>query len=196
MNTQEIQVSFEPTPNPQSMKFNFDRAVSAGQQHFDDPQSCQISPLAHKLFGFPWAEAVYIDKSFVTVTKQDWVEWDVIASPLAQLIKEHIDEGGEVLLDSAPMPSNNSPSESTTSDIDPNDPPVVQKIKEVLNNEIRPAVAMDGGDVTFANFENGIVSVHLRGACSGCPCAEMTLKQGIEVRLKEVIPEITEVISV
>ncbi len=195
----DIHVSYEPTPNPQSMKFNFDQVVAQGSHQFDGPEGAELSPLAHKLFGFPWAEAIYVDQQFVTITKQDWVEWDIIAEPLAQLIKEHIDEGGEVLLSSdqlsAQAQAKKQTADESTQILD-TDSEEIKKIKTSLNNDIRPMVAMDGGDISFVKYEDGRVYVQLKGACNACPSSEMTLKNGIEVRLKEILPEIKEVLAV
>ncbi|PIS10814.1 MAG: NifU family protein [Bdellovibrio sp. CG10_big_fil_rev_8_21_14_0_10_47_8] len=179
------QIRIETTPNPATLKFQFSSPISTKSQDFPDAQTAQRSPLATKLFGFPWTSAVYIGADFVTVTKQDWVDWEVLAEPLAGLIREHI-EGGEAV-EAMEAPS--------SSDESADDSPLVRKIKQALDAEIRPAVAMDGGDVKFAKFEEGILYLSLHGACSGCPSSTATLKQGIEVRLQELFPEIKEVLS-
>ncbi|MGE4133878.1 MAG: NifU family protein [Bdellovibrionales bacterium] len=137
---------------------------------------------------FPWASGVMIGSDFLTVSKHNWVEWQILADPLADLIKEHIESGFPVV--SAEKGA------STTAEEDPNDPPIVQKIKQILRDEIKPAVAMDGGDISFDRYEDGRVYLQMQGSCSGCPSSALTLKEGIETRLKEAIPEITEVISV
>jgi Fe-S cluster biogenesis protein NfuA len=119
----------------------------------------------------------------VTVTKQDWVDWQVLAEPLANLIQEHFERGEPVLLEVA------------GNDESLNDTPIVKQIKTILNNEIRPAGALDGGDIVFHKYENQIVYLFMKGSCAGCPSSTATLKDGIEVRLKEAIPEIIEVVS-
>lgn len=177
------QVFYEATPNPQAMKFVITKNIANETVYFDDPQKAMRSPLASKLFGFPWAQAVMIGPNFVTVTKQDWVDWTVLADPLASLIGEHLERGEDVLLPEAAIDQNSDES------------PAVQTIKHVLDKEIRPAVAMDGGDIVFNRYEDGIVYLYMQGACSGCPSSTMTLKQGIEARLKEVLPEIKEVVA-
>lgn len=179
-------VKFEKTPNPATLKFQASKAIS--QESFNCPtaQDAERSPLASKIFGFPWTSAVFIGNDFITVTKQDWVEWEVLAAPLAGLIQEHLERGEPVLvaLTSAHDADEDSDSEE------------VKKIKMILNREIRPVVALDGGDVVFAKFEDQIVYLHMRGACAGCPSSKQTLKSGIEVRLKELMPEIKEVVSI
>jgi len=182
---QDLKVFYEATPNPNSMKFNLPEVIGQEQVFFDDPLQAQRSPLAQKIFGFPWASAVFIGPNFVTVSKQDWVEWEVLAEPLSQLIQEHLEAGEAVLL--------SAPSEDKT--VDENDSDIVKQIKNILDQEIRPAVAMDGGDIQFHKYENQIVYLHLYGACAGCPSSTITLKQGVETRLKQSIPEIKEVVS-
>lgn len=187
----DTQVFYEATPNPQSMKFNFTLDIANESVFFDDPQKVSRSPLAQKLFGFPWMKAVYIGQNFVTITKQEWVDWTVLAEPLSDLLAEHVERKEPILTDA--LETTEIP---TASDYDENDSEIVRKIKTVLNNEIRPAVAMDGGDITFGKYENQRLYIHMQGACSGCPSSTMTLKEGIEVRMKELIPDLIEVISI
>ncbi|OFZ11492.1 MAG: hypothetical protein A2Z20_12495, partial [Bdellovibrionales bacterium RBG_16_40_8] len=171
------------TPNPQTMKFRVATQIADETVFFEDPEQTVRSPLAQKLFGFPWAKAIMIGPDFVTITKQEWVEWAVLADPLTSLIAEHLQRDEGVLIDMATLSS------------DDNDSPIIKKIKEILNRDIRPVVAADGGDIVFSRYVEGRLYLHLRGACSGCPSSVITLKNGIEVRMKEVIPEIVEVVS-
>lgn len=177
-----VQVTFENTPNPATLKFNFSEAVTHTSCEFPDVSSTDHSPLAAKIFGFPWVSAVYISETFMTVTKQDWVDWKVLSHPLAGLIAEHINSGNAIFI-----------TRSIDPEIHENDTPVVKQIKKVLREEIKPVVALDGGDVEFAKFENQILYIQMKGACSGCPSSQATLKEGIEVRLKQAIPEIQSV---
>jgi Fe-S cluster biogenesis protein NfuA len=180
----DFEIFYEATPNPQSMKFVVTSPIATETVHFASAQDCGRSPLAKKIFGFPWAAGVFIGTNFVTVTKQDWVDWDVLAEPLSGLIKEHLQRGEAVLL--------NPVAEEVD---DQNDSPVVRHIKQILREEIRPAVAMDGGDIVFQKYEDGRLFLHMQGACSGCPSSALTLKEGIETRLKQVIPDLVEVVS-
>lgn len=184
----DVQVLYEATPNPQSLKFFVTSTIASEVMNFASAQDTARSPLARKIFGFPWAAGVYIGPNFVTVTKQEWVDWDVLAEPLSDLIKEHLQRGEGVLLPALEASDD-------TSD-DSNDSPVVRHIKQILREEIRPAVAMDGGDIVFDKYEEGRVFLHMQGACSGCPSSAYTLKEGIETRLREAIPEIQEVVSI
>lgn len=180
-------VRFEPTPNPATMKFIFPETLVSGTHDFHSAQEAEISPLASKIFGFPWTAGVFLGPDFITVTKQDWVDWDILADPLTGLIQEHI-ENQEPIVHAVDL-------SQAKNDEDENDTPIVKDIKRALNREIRPVVALDGGDVVFAKYEDHKLYLQMKGACAGCPSSSATLKEGIEVRLKELFPEITEVIG-
>lgn len=181
-----IQVSYEATPNPSTLKFNLSHRVIETPHDFPSAQEAHSSPLAAKLFGFPWTSRVFIGPDFITVTKQDWVDWDVLAEPLAGLIREHLERGEPVHIELTPQLNDDNEMDSE----------IVKQIKRILNAEIRPVVALDGGDIVFAGYEKGILSLHMKGACAGCPSSTATLKEGIETRMKELLPEIQEVIAV
>jgi Fe-S cluster biogenesis protein NfuA len=180
-----MKVTFEQTPNPATLKFNFPDRISDASFDFPDVESTEKSPLAAKIFGFPWTAGVFIGPDFVTVTKQDWVDWDILATPLAGLLGEHIESGQPVMIEL-----------EASLDESENDSEVVKQIKRILQNEIRPVVALDGGDIVFSKYEDRVLYIHMRGACSGCPSSQATLKDGIETRLRELLPEIKEVVSV
>ena len=181
-----VELTWEATPNPQSLKFVLNRTVSEESLEITSLQLAKRSPLAEKILGFPWAKSVFLGKNFVTVTKEDWVEWDMLRDPLSDLIKEHLETGGKILL---PKPTKKETEEEDA-------PSAVKLIKEILQNEIQPAVAMDGGFIDFVSYENKKVYLSLQGACSGCPSSAFTLKEGIEMRLKQSLPEIEEVVAV
>ena len=180
-----FKIRYETTPNPDSLKFILNEKICDEIVEFKDRQSTGRSPLAEKILGFPWAKSVFLGHDFVTVTKEDWLDWEMICDPLSEMIQEHLNEGGKVLL---PKKENLKKVENETED--------VKKIKEVLEKDIQPAVAMDGGYIEFVSYKGGIVYLSLQGACSGCPSSTITLKQGIENRLKQFIPDIKEVIEV
>lgn len=180
-------VTFEKTPNPNTMKFNFQfqfQEVGFECKSFDEAER---SPLAQKLFGFPWTASVFLGTDSISVTKQDWVDWEILAKPLANLIQEHLQSGQPLIIESVV---------SHDEDDDSNDLPVVKKIKSLIKSDIQPVVALDGGQIVFHSFENGILSVQMKGSCAGCPSSMATLKDGIEVRMKEMIPEVKEVVAV
>ncbi len=149
--------------------------------------SAENAPLAKKIWGFPWTSSVYFGPNFISISKQDWVSWDHLRNPLVQMIESHLKKGEPLLLKTQIRNSNVEPSA---------DSDLVRKIKKVLDQEIRPAVAMDGGDVVFHSLSNGTLRLEMKGACAGCPSSMYTLKEGIEVRLSELFPEIKEVVSV
>jgi Fe-S cluster biogenesis protein NfuA len=188
--SKDFTVYYEATPNPNSMKFITTFPIAGGSVNFQTAGEAALkSPLAAKLFGFPWAAGIFIGPNFVTVTKQDWVDWEILAEPLSQLIQEHLQTGQVVLIEGGA-----DEGQAEMAD-DESDSVIVRQIKKILREEIRPAVAMDGGDITFGRYEEGRVYLHMHGSCSGCPSSTFTLKEGIETRLKEAIPEIQEVVS-
>lgn len=194
-------IRFESTPNPQTFRFS---RVDAGAEFTSTPQAfqsaveAQFSPLPKRIFGFPWAAGVYVAPDFITITKQDWVDWDMIAEPLAGLIEEHLESGAPILGSASAKPAASGKQDEAGSAhaAHPDDTPAIAMIKRVLDEEIRPMVAQDGGDVVFEKYEDQVVFLHMRGACAGCPSSTMTLKMGIETRLKDAVPEIREVVSI
>ena len=180
------EIRFEQTPNPASLKFVANQAIAPRSSEFKSAMDAVTSPLARKIFGFPWTAGVFIGCDFVTVTKQDWVEWEVLAEPLAGLIREHLNRGEPVSAEGLVAMADE--------EVNSEDSEQVKTIKRVINQEIRPAVAMDGGDIIFQKYVDGTVYLLMQGSCSGCPSSTMTLKMGVEARLKEVLPEIKEVV--
>ena len=185
MEQMKYSVTIEPTPNPAAMKFVFSAAIAQDSCDFPDAQSTERSPLAAKIFGFPWVSQVFVGPTFVTITKQDWVDWKVLANPLSGLLAEHVNSGQAVLLD---IPQSNDESDD--------DSEMVKQIKRVLATEIKPVVQLDGGDIAFVKLENDNLYLQLKGACSSCPSSQATLKDGIEVRIKQVFPTIKEVLAI
>lgn len=181
---EKVEVYYEATPNPNTMKFFLGLNISDTNLQVDSLEKSGRSPLAQKLFGFPWMSGVFIGPNFVSITKQEWVDWSVLAEPLCDLIAEHIGNGEAVVLP------------ADTFEEAGNDTDTVKMIKKILNEEIRPAVAMDGGDIAFDKYEDQVLYLHMQGACSGCPSSQITLKEGIQKRLQERIPEIKDVVSV
>lgn len=182
----------ERTPNPNSVKWVLGQSLTDGRTaHFDERPSHEASPLGARLFAVPGVVGVFLGVSFVTVTKQESVEWTEIAQSVVDAIKQSVGSGEEALGPSF-AESSAGPSRGASGP----DGEVVARIRDILEHEIRPAVAMDGGDVIFAGYREGRVELVLQGSCSGCPSSRVTLKHGIEARLKEVIPEVLEVVAV
>jgi len=183
-------LKIEATPNPATMIFRWSHPQLEQTYEFLNAQEAEASPLAAKIFGFPWTQSVCLGPDFVSVSKQDWVDWDFLAEPLAGLIRQHLEEGYPLYL---PELQESPPDDENA--IRADDSELIQKIKRTLDKEIRPMVAYDGGDVVFAKLEAGNLFLKFKGACAGCPSKSVTLKQGIEVRLRELYPEILQVQS-
>ena len=182
-----VQLSAEMTPNPNTVKFIVDREfLESGSYDFPDKEKAKNSPLAEKLFTVDGAAGVLIGTNFITVTKTPHAEWQVVAPLVANAIQDFFMTGEAPVLQSA-VPSAN---------VSEGNGEIERKIKTVLDEEIRPAVARDGGDIIFYGYKDGIVTLHLQGSCSSCPSSIMTLKMGVESRLKQVVPEIKEVVQV
>ncbi len=186
-NTQALQISAEVTPNPNTLKFNVNRPlVESGSLNFPDKEKARGSRLAEALFEVENVIGVMVGPGFITVTKAPASSWPTLAEAVTKTLKTVLESGDVTFARSAT--SAPAHGESKTD--------VERRIIEVLDNEIRPAVQMDGGDITFHGFEDGIVTLHLQGSCSSCPSSIMTLKMGVENRLKSLIPEVREVIQV
>ncbi len=191
----------ESTPNPASMKFVANQLLAkdgATAQYLSKTEA-KGSPIAMKLFEFPFVKAVFIANNFVTISKTDNVQWEDITQDLRDFIRNYINNGGLIITEApkTEMPLDSSfklKKEAFTEHV----APVIEvevKIIEILEQYIRPAVEGDGGSITFKSFKEGVVTVILRGACSGCPSSAITLKAGIEGLLKKMIPEVKEVIA-
>jgi Fe-S cluster biogenesis protein NfuA len=190
MSQNDVYVSLEFTPNPNTLKYSVNRELlERGAANFTKKEEADArSPLASKLFAVPGIAGVMIGKNFVTVTKTDEGDWDIVHKSCSSTIEQHLTKGETVLVEASVEAAGASHKGGTTD--------IENKIREILDNEIRPAVAMDGGDITFEKFEGGTVYLYLQGSCAGCPSSTMTLKMGIETRLREAIPEVQEVVSV
>ncbi len=177
-------IQTEDTPNPATLKFIPGTDVMGqGTADFPDSDAARRSPLARRLFQVDGVEAVFLGSDFVTVTKSDQQEWFTLKPSILAGIMEHYASGLPVVEAQA----------DATDASDDDDDDVVKQIKHLLDTRVRPAVAMDGGDIVFHDFEDGIVTLSMQGACSGCPSSTATLKMGIENMLRHYIPEVKEV---
>ncbi len=180
-------IQTESTPNPATLKFLPGQTVlEAGTADFPSPEGAGASPLASRIFAVEGVTGVFFGTDFVTVTKSDGVEWDHVKPAILGAIMEHFQSGQPVMADDHQAASGHA-------DHDGPDAEIVGQIKELLDSRVRPAVAQDGGDITFHGFERGVVYLHMQGACAGCPSSTLTLKMGIENLLRHYIPEVTEV---
>ena len=190
--SEPIRISLEFTPNPNTLKFVLNRSLlEKGAANFLSQSRAEHAPLVHKIFDIPGVAAVMVGTNFVTVTKGPNGTWDVLAEEVPKKIELHLGSGGDVFDAQFDLNSLNAAAGAASG----NQTEIERKICEVLDTEIRPAVAMDGGDITFGRYEDGVVYLHLQGACSSCPSSIATLRMGVETRLKEVIPEIKEVVQ-
>ena len=179
-------IQTESTPNPATLKFLPGEAVLAqGTADFPTAEAAASSPLATRIFSVEGVAGVFFGPDFVTVTKGDGVEWSHVKPAILGAIMEHFQSGQPVMEGEAGQVGH--------ADHDGPDAHIVGQIKELLDTRVRPAVAQDGGDITFHGFERGVVYLHMQGACAGCPSSTMTLKMGIENLLRHYIPEVTEV---
>ena len=178
----------ESNPNPNSMKFVANFMLTPENESVDYPsmESAQSSPLALALFTYPFVERVFIAANFITVTKAADQDWAEILPKLKQFIREYLEEGSPIfdlsLLTAQP-------------EMNEQDNELVAKIKNILDEYVKPAVESDGGAISFHSFDNGRVKVKLQGSCSGCPSSTITLKAGIENLLKRMVPEVNEVVA-
>lgn len=183
-------IQTEQTPNPATLKFLPGQVVMAtGTANFTEAAAAGVSPLAERLFALPQICGVFFGTDFITVTKEDDGDWYQLKPAVLATIMEHFTAGRPVFAGGA---------EGGTVDAgdEEDDDEIVSQIKELLETRVRPAVAQDGGDIIFHDFEDGVVYLHMQGSCSGCPSSTATLKAGIENMLRHYIPEVVEVRAV
>jgi len=182
-------IQTEETPNPATMKFLPGRDVMGqGTMDIASEKDAAASPLAQSLFAIDGVRGIFLGRDFITVTKDEAKNWAAMKPPVLTTIMEHFTSGRAVMSD-APNAVGAEPSPQKNADEDP----IVAKIRDLLDHKIRPAVAQDGGDITFESFEDGVVYLNLKGSCAGCPSSSMTLKAGVENMLRHYVPEVREV---
>ena len=188
-----VSIYTEMTPNPETMKFVANKLLYPGKSvDFKNEESASASPLAKQLFAFPFIKSVFIASNFVTLTKTNDIEdWQDVIPSVKQFLKEYLEEGN-VIVNEEELASMKIES---TNEIHASDDDVVKRIKELLENYVKPAVEMDGGAIQFLSYNNGTVNLKMQGSCSGCPSSMITLKAGIEGMMKRMIPEVKEVVA-
>ena len=180
-------IQTESTPNPATLKFLPGLTVlETGTADFPSAEAAEASPLARRIFAVDAVRGVFFGTDFVTVTKSDDAEWDHVKPAILGAIMEHFQSG-------APVMEGEAQAAGGHAEHDGEDGEIVGQIKSLLDTRVRPAVAQDGGDITFHGFERGVVYLHMQGACAGCPSSTLTLKMGIENLLRHYIPEVLEV---
>jgi Fe-S cluster biogenesis protein NfuA len=182
-----VNITLEWTPNPNTLKYVVDRQLlPRGALNLTSPEMArEKAPLAERLFTLKGVTGVMIGPTFVTITKGEEGEWDELNDQVMAALDEHLSAGEPVVRAEAVPPTEGGEGQGD----------VERRIRDILDGEIRPAVMMDGGDITLEKFEGGVVYLSLKGSCTGCPSSTQTLKMGIETRLREAIPEVDEVVS-
>jgi Fe-S cluster biogenesis protein NfuA len=188
-----ISIYTEMTPNPETMKFVANKLLYPGKSiDFQDESQATPSPLAKELFSFPFIKSVFIASNFVTLTKTpDTEDWQDVIPSVKQFLKDYLENSGPIINEDEVAKIKQDTGNIILSD----DTDVVKRIKELLDNYVRPAVEMDGGAIQFKSYDEGTVNLMLQGSCSGCPSSMVTLKAGIEGMMKRMIPEVKEVVA-
>jgi Fe-S cluster biogenesis protein NfuA len=178
------------TPNPETMKFVANKLLYPGKSiDFPDEASATPSPLAKELFAFPFIRGVFVASNFVTLSKTTDSQWDDVIPTIREFLKNYIEEGKQIINEELIV------HKPVSTEVRAGDEDVVGRIKELLENYVKPAVEMDGGAISFRGYESGTVTLMLQGSCSGCPSSMITLKSGIEAMMKRMIPEVKEVVA-
>ena len=178
-------IQTQDTPNPSTVKFLPGQDILSSNKtlDFSSVSETENAPLAKRLFGIVGVVRVFFAQDFVSVTKADDTDWSMLKPMVLAALMEHLSTGQPVIIEVS--------GEANAHEEDDNE--ITTQIKELLDERVRPMVAMDGGDIVFDRFEDGIVYLQMQGACSGCPSSTVTLKSGIENMLRHYIPEVTEV---
>lgn len=194
--TSPVMLYTEQTPNPESLKFVTNKMLYRGTADFREEELArEWSPLAAQLFDMPFVKGVYITNNFVTVTKEPNYEWSDIMMRIKDFLKNYIGEGNEILKEGFEAEAEKIREKLAAQQFSGADGEVAQKIKDLIDTYVKPAVEMDGGNIEFKAYEDGVVYVTMQGACSGCPSSTVTLKAGIEGMLKRMVPEVKEVVQ-
>jgi Fe-S cluster biogenesis protein NfuA len=184
-------IQTEATPNPATLKFIPGRAVlDSGTMEFTNRESAARSPLAYKLFSVPGVTSVFYGSDFVTVTR-DGSDWQHMKPAILGAIMEHYMSGAPLLADGTV--GNDDATDENDEFFNEADAETVEMIKDLIETRVRPAVANDGGDITFRGFKDGIVYLNMKGSCAGCPSSTATLQHGIQNLLKHFVPDVVEV---
>lgn len=195
-----VTVYVESTPNPAAMKFVANKILleNSAPLEFFSAIEAKYSPLALELFKFPFVKSIFIAANYITVFKTDSIQWEEVVSELREFIKNYLTEKNIVVHSMQPFHDTSVTDEKNVSELVRHALPTTEiekKIVEILEQYIVPAVEQDGGMIVFHSFKDGIVYLTMRGACSGCPSSQITLKAGIEALLKKFVPEVKEVIQ-
>ena len=190
-------IEIERTPNPATRKFLPGQTVMpSGGRDFATPEAASASPLAEALFATEMVDGVYFGRDFVSVSAAPTVEWDSLEPEVLSILLDHFMLDAPLFKQGSAAGIEIAADEAISIEEDPADADIIEQIKELLDTRVRPAVAQDGGDIVFHGYDNGVVYLHMRGACAGCPSSTATLRHGIENLLRHFIPEVQEVRAV
>ncbi|MEI8278199.1 MAG: NifU family protein [Bacteroidota bacterium] len=185
-----VSIYTEMTPNPETMKFVANKLLYPGKSiDFPDETTAAPSPLAKELFAFPFIRSVFIASNFVTLAKTVDTKWDDVIPSIREFLKNYLEEGKIIINEDEIIVK------TDTNTVHADDSDIVKRVKELLENYVKPAVEMDGGAISFKGYDRGTVTLMLQGSCSGCPSSMITLKAGIEGMMKRMIPEVKEVVA-
>ena len=197
-----VSVYAEMTPNPATMKFVANQLLlESGNVEINSVEDAVISPLAERIFNFPFVEGIYMSGNFITVTKNDLVEWQDVFQDLREYIQNYLRDGKpvfaeNVIVGGTPDSESETPGTShLTGAHKTPDGEVEEKIISVLEEYVRPAVESDGGSIFFKSFKDGVLTVSMKGSCSGCPSSTVTLKNGVQSLMQRMVPEVVDVIA-
>lgn len=186
-----VSIYTEMTPNPETMKFVANKLLYPGKSiDFPEESAAAPSPLAKELFAFPFIRGVFIASNFVTLSKTADTQWNDVIPTVREFLKAYLEEG-KIVINEDEIVVKKSDTNVTNED----DSDIVKRIKELLENYVKPAVEMDGGAISFRSYNDGVVNLMMQGSCSGCPSSMITLKAGIEGMMKRMIPEVREVVA-
>lgn len=192
----KIMIYTEQTPNPESLKFVTNKMLYRGTADFDTRElAIEWSPLAAALYELPFVKSVYISSNFVTITKEMNYEWVEIMAKLREFIQKHLEENTVIIQEGFAEAMDLLAAERRRSYAGGGDDAMSLRIRELIDTYVKPAVEMDGGNIEFQRYEEGVVYVQMQGSCSGCPSSTVTLKAGIEGMLKRMVPEVKEVVQ-
>ncbi|MBP8725889.1 MAG: NifU family protein [Saprospiraceae bacterium] len=196
LNNTVLLVYTEQTPNPESLKFVTNQMLYKGVADFKDREMARRwSPLAERLYGEDYVQSVYISNNFVTITKTQQFDWSEIMLPAKELVKSLVEAGTKIVDEGYAEFAQSQLQPAGGGQYSERDSEIVQRIRDMIDTYVRPAVEMDGGNIEFKHYEDGIVTVMMQGSCSGCPSSTVTLKAGIEGLLKRMVPEVQEVVA-
>jgi Fe-S cluster biogenesis protein NfuA len=193
-----VSIYAEMTPNPAVLKFVANkRLLEMDSVEFKNIEEAKPSPLASRLFHFPFVKEIFISSNYIAISKYDIIEWEEITLEIREIIRDYLAQGNSII-DEALIPKKSSSEDDSAAEpiayIHPEEKPqadwdaIDEKIVSLLDEYVKPAVESDGGNIKFLNHQEGVVSVLLQGACSGCPSSTATLKNGIETMLQQMLP--------